>query len=211
MSLFVTFEGPEGCGKTTQIAQLAEFLRGCGYEVITTREPGGTHIGDQVRDILHSLDNKAMRAPTELLLYCASRAQLVADVIRPQIERGGIALSDRYADSSLAYQGYGRGIDLSTLRSILDFATGRLRPDLTLLLDVDVEEGLRRRRGSGGEWNRLDQETIEFHHRVRDGYLRLAHAEPDRWVTIDAARSVEDVQAEIRAMVEKRLHAKRKT
>jgi dTMP kinase len=207
VSLFVTFEGPDGCGKTTQIAQLAEGLRGAGRDVIATREPGGTPIGDQVRDILHAPGNRSMRATTELLLYCASRAQLVGDVIRPHLARGGIVLSDRYADSSLAYQGYGRGIELGTLRAILDFATGGLRPDLTLLLDLSVEEGLRRRRGSGGEWNRLDQETIEFHRRVREGYLSLARAEPDRWVTVDAARAVDEVQKEIRAEVEKRLGA----
>ncbi len=215
VSLFVTFEGPDGCGKTTQIAQLAEWLRGAGHEVIDTREPGGTHIGDQVREILHAPDNRSMRSTAELLLYCASRAQLVGDVIRPYLERGGIVLSDRYADSSLAYQGYGRGIDLGTLRVILDFATGGLRPDLTLLLDLSVEEGLRRRKGSGGEWNRLDQETIEFHRRVREGYLTLARAEPDRWVVVDAARDVDEVQMKIRAAVEARLavseNARRKT
>ena len=205
MSLFVTFEGPDGCGKTTQVAQLAECLRGEGYDAITTREPGGTAIGDQVREVLHSPGNRSMRPATELLLYCASRAQLVDEVIRPHLERGGIVLSDRYADSSLAYQGYGRGLDLDPLRAILAFATGGLRPDLTLLLDVGVEEGLRRRKGSGGEWNRLDQETIEFHRRARQGYLSLARAEPDRWVIVDAARSVEDVQASVRAEVEKRL------
>lgn len=205
MSLFVTFEGPDGCGKTTQIAQLAEWLRGAGHDVIATREPGGTHIGDQVREILHAPDNRSMRSTAELLLYCASRAQLVGDVIRPHLERGGIVLSDRYADSSLAYQGYGRGIDLGTLRAILDFATGGLRPDLTLLLDISVDEGLRRRRGGGGEWNRLDQETIDFHRRVREGYLSLARAEPDRWVAVDAARAVHEVQREIRAAVEERL------
>ena len=205
MSLFVTFEGPEGCGKTTQIARLAAWLSERGYDVITTREPGGTRIGDQIREILHSLDNRSMRPEAELLLYNASRVQLVGEVIGPHLERGGLVLSDRYADSSLAYQGYGRGLDLNTLRSIIGFATGNLRPDLTLLLDLEVEEGLRRRRGSGGEWNRLDQETIEFHRRVRQGYLSLAQAEPSRWVRLDASRSVDAVQEAVRAEVEKRL------
>lgn len=207
MSLFVTFEGPDGCGKTTQIASLAEWLRGAGHDVIATREPGGTLIGDQVRAILHAPDNRSMRPTAELLLYCASRAQLVEDVIRPHLGRGGIVLSDRYADSSLAYQGYGRGIDLGALRAVLDFATGGLRPDLTLLLDVNVEEGLRRRKGSGGEWNRLDQETLDFHRRAREGFLALAHAEPERWVVIDAGREPGEVQAEVRAAVEERLRA----
>jgi len=211
VSLFITFEGPEGCGKTTQSARLAESLRAAGCAVIATREPGGTHIGDQVREILHTPDNRSMLPASELLLYCASRAQLVGEVIRPQLRRGGIVLSDRYADSSLAYQGYGRGIDLETLRTLLDFATGGLRPDLTFLLDLAVEEGLRRRRGSGGEWNRLDQEAIEFHRRVRDGYLALARAEPERWVMVDAAREVEEVQRVIRAEVEERLNPLRNT
>ncbi|MGH2593044.1 MAG: dTMP kinase [Anaerolineae bacterium] len=210
MSLFVTFEGPDGCGKSTQIARLAECLRAEGYDVVATREPGGTAIGDQVREVLHTPRNRSMRPVTELLLYCASRAQLVDEVIRPHLDRGGVVLSDRYVDSSLAYQGYGRGLDLDRLRAILDFATGGLRPDLTLLLDIEVEEGLRRRKGSGGEWNRLDQETIGFHRRAREGYLSLAQAEPDRWVIVDAARSVEDVQADIRAEVVKRLAVQRR-
>ena len=209
VSLFVTFEGPDGSGKTTQVARLAERLRAAGHDVIATREPGGTRIGDQVRAILHTPENRSMRPVTELLLYCASRAQLVSEVIRPHLERGGIVLSDRYADSSLAYQGYGRGIDLAPLRAILAFATDGLRPDLTLLLDLDAEEGLRRRRGSGGEWNRLDQEAVAFHTRVREGYLALAHAESDRWVVIDAARGADEVQGDIRAEVEKRLRVKR--
>lgn len=208
MSLFVTFEGPDGCGKTTQVARLAEWLRGAGHDVIATREPGGTLIGDQVRAILHSPDNRSMRPTAELLLYCASRAQLVGEVVRPHLEQGGVVLSDRYADSSLAYQGYGRGIDLSALQAVLDFATGGLRPDLTLLLDVNVEEGLRRRKGSGGEWNRLDQETLDFHRRAREGFLALARAEPERWVVIDAARGPDEVQAEIREEVTKRLRLK---
>ena len=209
MSLFVTFEGPEGCGKTTQVAQLAESLRSRRHDVIATREPGGTSIGDQVREILHSPGNRSMRPAAELLLYCASRAQLVADVIQPHLERGGIVLSDRYADSSIAYQGYGRGLDRDALRTIITFATNGLRPDLTLLLDLAVEEGLRRRRDGGGEWNRLDQEALDFHRRVREGYLLLAKAEPDRWVIVDAARGVDRVQAHIREIVEQKLAAGR--
>lgn len=211
MSLFITFEGPEGSGKTTQIERLAEWLRDCGYDVIATREPGGTPIGDEIREVLHALRNRAMQPTTELLLYCASRAQLVSEVIRPHLARGGIVLSDRYADSSIAYQGYGRGLDLDALRSIVAFATGGLRPDLIVLLDIDVEEGLRRRQGSGGEWNRLDQEATDFHRRVREGFWQLARAGPDRWAVIDAARSADAVQAEIRSEVEKRLRAKRET
>ena len=205
MSLFVTLEGPEGCGKTTQIARLAGWLRDLGYDVLATREPGGTSIGDQVRDILHAPGNRSMQPAAELLLYNASRAQLVAEVIRPHLARGGIVLSDRYADSSIAYQGYGRGLDLDALRAIVGFATGGLRPDLILLLDVEVEEGLRRKRGGGGEWNRLDQEPIDFHRRAREGFLSRARQEPERWVIVDAARGVDEVQADIRQVVASRL------
>ena len=205
MSLFVTLEGPEGCGKTTQIARLAGWLRDLGYDVLATREPGGTSIGDQVRDILHAPGNRSMQPAAELLLYNASRAQLVAEVIRPHLARGGIVLSDRYADSSIAYQGYGRGLDLNALRAIVGFATGGLRPDLVLLLDVEVEEGLRRKRGGGGEWNRLDQEPIDFHRRAREGFLSRARQEPERWVIVDAGRGVDEVQADIRQVVASRL------
>jgi dTMP kinase len=203
--LFITFEGPDGSGKTTQIVRLAEFLCAAGYEVLSTREPGGTSIGDQIREVLHALENEAMLPPTELLLYSASRAQLVGEVIRPHLARGGIVISDRYADSTLAYQGYGRGLDLDALRAITAFATGNLRPDLTILLDITAEEGLRRRKDGGGEWNRLDQEALEFHARVREGYHALAQSDPQRWVALDAARDADEVQAEIRRVVQERL------
>ena len=147
--MFITIEGPEGSGKTSQLAELAEYLTQKGYPVLTTREPGGTHIGDQIRAILSSLDNTDMRPRTEILLFQASRAQLVDQIIRPHLEEDGVVLSDRYADSTLAYQGYGYQADLNKLRAIIDFATGGLKPDITLLLDVDVEEGLRRRQRDG--------------------------------------------------------------
>lgn len=203
--MFITFEGPDGSGKTTQIARLVEYLCAAGYAVLSTREPGGTSIGDQIREVLHALKNDAMLASTELLLYSASRAQLVGEVIRPHLERGGIVISDRYADSTLAYQGYGRGLDLEALRAVTAFATGNLRPDLTILLDMSVEEGLQRRKHGGGEWNRLDQEAVEFHARVRKGYHTLAQSDPHRWVVIDAAREADEVQREIRRVVEERL------
>lgn len=145
--MFITFEGSDGSGKTTQIRLAAEWLREQGHEVLLTREPGGTSIGDRVRALLleHSGES-AMQPRTELLLFCASRAQLVAEVIRPWLTQGGIVLCDRYADSTLAYQGYGHGLDLPTLRTILDFATASLKPDLTIFLDLDPELGLIRRR-----------------------------------------------------------------
>lgn len=186
---------------------LAEFLRRQGYPVLTTREPGGTQIGDQVREILSNLDNTAMHPRTEILLFQSSRAQLVEQIIRPHLDAGEIVLCDRYADSTIAYQGYGHRIDLDRLREIVTFATGGLKPDLTLLLDIDVQEGLRRRE-RGGEWNRLDAYALEFHRRVRAGYHALVAAEPQRWVVIDAARPAQEVQAQIREVVCARLGVK---
>jgi len=202
--VFITLEGPDGGGKTTQASLLAEFLSRRGCDVIATREPGGTAIGDQVRQILSSLENTAMHPRTEILLFQASRAQHVEQVIRPHLAKGGIVVCDRYADSTLAYQGYGHQVDLERLRLIVDFATGGLKPDLTLLLDIDVEEGLRRRTNSG-EWNRLDAYALAFHRRVRQGYFELARQEPGRWVTVDANRPAEQVQEELREVVIQRL------
>ena len=205
VELFITLEGPDGSGKTTQARLLAEWLRKQGYDVVLTREPGGTHIGDQIRAVLHDPRNTEMDARTEILLYSASRAQHVAQRIRPTLAAGKIVISDRYADSTLAYQGYGRGLDLEILRAITAFATGGLTPDLTLYLDVAPQEGLQRRRLGGEEWNRLDAEALEFHRRVRAGYMELVRQEPERWAVIDGARSVEEVQAEIRALVQAKL------
>jgi dTMP kinase len=205
MSLFITFEGPDGSGKTTQVKRLAEYLSGRGCDVLAVREPGGTSIGEQIRDVLHSLANQEMRPQAEILLYCASRAQLVGQVIRPHLQSGGVVICDRYADSTLAYQGYGRKLDLPTLRTILDFATGSLRPDITFYLDIDAEEGLRRRKVSGGEWNRMDDLAVEIHRRVRAGYLEMVAQEPARWVVMDGAREAETIAGEIREIVERRL------
>ena len=205
MSLFITFEGPEGSGKTTQVKRLVEYLQDRGCAVLSVREPGGTSISEQIRDVLHSLANREMQPRTEILLYCAARAQLVGQVIQPHLQSGGLVLCDRYADSTLAYQGYGRGLDLPTLRMILDFATGGLRPDLTLYLDIDVGAGLKRKRTSGDEWNRMDDLEIEFHRRVRNGYLEMMAQEPARWVVVDAARDAEAIAGDIREIVEKRL------
>jgi dTMP kinase len=155
--------------------------------------------------VLHDTANTEMAATAEVLLYSASRAQLVSQSIRPALAAGEVVLCDRYADSTLAYQGYGRGLDLKALLSLTEFATGGLKPDLTLLLDLDVTDGLARRQSQGEEMNRLDLETLEFHNRVRQGYHALAAAEPDRWVIVDAAQSPESVQAALRAAVERRL------
>lgn len=205
--MFITLEGPDGSGKSMQIGELAEFIRSHGFEVITTREPGGTAIGDQIREVIMRMDNKAMNPRTEILLFCAARAQIVAEVIRPNLEKGVVVLSDRYADSTLAYQGYGHRVDLSILRNILSFVTGGLTPDLTLLLDVDVEKGLSRRHTGGGEWNRLDDYELAFHKRVRDGYLELAAAEPQRWKLIDAGLPPQQVQEALQKAVLAKLNS----
>jgi dTMP kinase len=204
MSLFITLEGPDGGGKSTQARLLVEHLAARGLPALLTREPGGTPIGDQIRRTLMDLGNTGMYPRTEILLFSASRAQIVHEVIRPRLEAGAVVVCDRFYDSTLAYQGYGHGLDLTALRAITDFATGGLRPDLTFLIDLPAEDGLRRRR-RGGQWNRLDAYDLAFHQRVRQGYFDLAAAEPDRWVTVDATRPVDAVQSEIRRVVEVRL------
>lgn len=203
--MFITFEGPEGSGKTSQIILLAAYLRERGYEVVQTREPGGTSIGDQIRAVLHDVDNGEMQSVTELLLYSASRAQLVRELVQPALDAGKIILCDRYADSTIAYQGYGRGLDLEELYMLTQFATGGLKPHLTLLLDIDVERGLARRQVNGEEMNRLDLEAVSFHQKVRSGYHTLVTAEPERWVVIDADRSVDVIQKDLREVVERKL------
>ena len=209
MSLFITFEDPDGSGKTTQAQLLYEYLQERGYPVFLTHEPGGTGIGDQIREVLHSLKNTEMLPQAEILLYSASRAQLVGQVIRPHLAQGEIVLSDRYADSTLAYQGYGHGLDLQVLQVITAFATGGLKPDLTIYLDIDVEEGLRRKQAAyqagEAEWNRMDQQEIAFHRRVRQGYLQMAAAEPERWMVIEAAQPADVAHMAIRAEVEAKL------
>ncbi|MCL4879524.1 MAG: dTMP kinase [Anaerolineae bacterium] len=199
--MLITLEGPDGSGKSTQIDLLVQKLRAKGYKVVQTREPGGTPIGDEIRQVLHDLKNTAMHPHTETLLYAASRAQLVAQVIRPHLESGGIVVCDRYRDSTLAYQGYGHGLDLEALNSILAFATGNLTPDLTFYLDLSVEDGLKRRKDAADDWNRMDAMAVEFHQRVRAGYEKLIAAEPERWVRIDASQDIETIHQAILAVV----------
>jgi dTMP kinase len=207
--VFITFEGPEGGGKSTQIRLLAGWLRDRGCDTLTTREPGGTRIGDAVRALVLNPERVEMQPEAEILLYSAARAQHVGEVIRPHLARGGVVLSDRYADSTLAYQGYGRRLDLDALRMITAFATGNLKPDLTICLDLPVRDGLQRKQATASagsdDWNRIEREELEFHERVRAGYLELAQMESERWWVVDARQSVEQAQAAIRARVQQLL------
>jgi dTMP kinase len=198
--MFITLEGPECSGKTSHIPYLVEYLREKGHTVFPTREPGGTSIGEQIREVIHDLKNVEMHPRAETLLYQAARAQIVEQVIKPRLKAGEIVISDRYYDSTIAYQGYGHQQDLEQVRALVKYATGGLVPDLTVLLDVDVEEGLRRKK-KDNEWNRLDAYTVEFHQRVRAGYLEMEKAEPNRWVVIDAGRKWNIVQEELRAVI----------
>jgi dTMP kinase len=203
--MFITLEGPEGSGKTSHIPYLVEYLRKKGHIVFPTREPGGTSIGEQIREVIHNLKNVEMDPRTETLLYQAARAQIVEQVIKPRLKAGEIVISDRYYDSTIAYQGYGHQQDLEQVRALVKYATGGLVPDLTVLLDVDVEVGLGRRKQNGVEWNRMDAHEVEFYQRVRTGYLEMVKQEPSRWVVVDAGREWESVQEELRKVIEERL------
>ena len=198
--MFITLEGPEGSGKTSHIPSLVEYLREKGYRVFPTREPGGTSIGEQIREVIHELKNAEMHPITETLLYQAARAQIVEEVIRPRLETGEIVVSDRYADSTVAYQGYGHQQNIDEVHALINYATGELIPDLTILLDLQVEIGLQRKQNAD-EWNRLDAYTVEFHQRVRAGYLEMVKQNPNRWAVIDAGKDWKIVQEEIRKII----------
>lgn len=204
--MFISFEGGEGSGKTTQMAALADFLRQRGHHVLTTREPGGTPVGEKIRRVIFSELEDGVLERTEILLFQAARAQLVDRVIRPHLDSGGVVLSDRFADSTLAYQGYGYLRELEPLRNLISFATAGLTPDLTFLFDVPVEVGLARR-NKDGDVNRLDAYGPDFHHRVRRGYLEMASADPQRWVVVNAEQPPEDIQATVRKIALARLPA----
>jgi len=210
MSFFITFEGIEGCGKTTQIRLLAERLRQGGLEVVVTREPGGCPIADAIRSILLDPCNSALVPRAELLLYAAARAQHVAEIIRPALTRGGLVLCDRFTDATVAYQGFGRGLDAACIDSLNAMATDGIVPDLTILLDMPAEEGLRRARRRNTltpEEDRFERESLAFHHRVRAAYLQLAR-EQKRFVVIDADGSIETVAQRVAATVDAALGRK---
>ncbi len=194
--IFISFEGIEGTGKTIQSKLLYEYLTKKGYKVILTGEPGGTQIGEKIRELLLSIEHKGMTPLAELLLYNASRAQHIQEVILPAMSKGAIVITDRFTDSTVAYQGYGRGIDLNIINSIKKMVAAGLRPDITILLDLDVEIGLRRNRGIN-KTDRLELEDVEFHKRVRNGYLEIAAREPERIKLIDASKSIKQVQKKI--------------
>jgi len=211
---FLTFEGIEGSGKSTQIALTADHLSKHGRPATLTREPGGTPIGDQVRKILLDPANTALAPKAELLLYAAGRAQHLAEFIVPELKAGKVVLCDRFSDATLAYQGYGRGLDLELIRDLDRLVTADLRPDLTILLDIDAAAGLSRARGRNSRGGleaeaRFENEHLSFHERVRQGYLDLARQEPGRFRIVDASPPPGTVQNEIRRIVDELLSAKK--
>lgn len=203
---FIALEGPDGSGKSTQLRMLRAALDARGVDVVWTREPGGTAIGEQVRTVLHDRDNTAMLPVTEALLYSAARAQLVSEVILPALARGATVITDRYAASTYAYQGYGHGVEMRALREITALVTNGLEPDLTIYLDLEAEAGLERklkdRQAGQGEWNRMDEQALAFHRAVRTGYLALAARQPERWLVLDAGGTIETLFEQIMARIE---------
>lgn len=205
--VFITFEGIEGSGKSTQIVLLANYLAAHGRAVALTREPGGTAIGDQVRKILLDPANTALNPKAELLLYAAARAQHLEELIRPELKAGKVVLCDRFSDATLAYQGYGRKIDLEMIRALDRIVTSGARPDLTILLDIDAAAGLARARGRNSSRGleaeaRFENEDIAFHERVRRGYLALAGQEPGRFRVVAASPTPDEIQNSIRKLAE---------
>ena len=201
---FITFEGGEGCGKSTQIKLLAAALEERGYNVLQVREPGGTVVGERIRDILLAKESTALDSMAELMLYEAARAQICHEVIRPALDAGKIVLCDRFYDSTIAYQGYGRGLDVALIRKLNEAAVDGLAPDMTLMLFIDPVEGLRRAMGvtgGDGEGDRIEAAGLAFHQRVHDGFARIAMEEPDRVFVVDAQGSIEEVHVAVLARV----------
>lgn len=198
--IFITMEGPEGAGKTTITQMLGKALQQEGYQVLLTREPGGVPISEQIREVILNKDNTAMDSRTEALLYAAARRQHLVEVVMPELERGGIVLCDRFIDSSLAYQGHARGLDIEEVYNINKFAIGDMMPDATLFFDIDPEEGLRRIRSNGErEVNRLDLEALDFHKKVCEGYQFIINRWKERFIIVDAGRTINEVFEETKA------------
>lgn len=202
---FISLEGIEGSGKTTQAKLLTEHISSLGFDVLLTREPGGTAIGERIRDLL--LDNESVRMTsiTELFLYLASRAQHVRETIMPALTQGKIVICERYNDATLAYQGFGRGLDLDMITKLLEIATDKLEPDLTVVLDLDVEEGLTRASRRSNKTDRLENEDLSFHKRVRNGYIFIANKFPDRVKVLDASDTILNVHKNVKAIVDQAL------
>jgi len=201
---FISIEGIEGCGKSTQSALLKEWLEERGVGVLLAREPGGTEISEKIRDILLDPVNTDMDHRTELLLYLASRSQIVQELLSPALKEGKVVIVDRYSDSTLAYQGYGRGLQLEEILAINSFASRDLSPDLTILLDLDPERGFGRKgegTGTGKKGDRLEMETLVFHRKIRQGFLEIARNEPQRVVVVDSDRVIREVRDDIRKIV----------
>ncbi len=211
--IFITLEGPDGCGKTTHAGKIAQYLRRKGFSVVRTREPGGTTVAEKIRNILLNTDNR-MSYEAELLLYEASRADHVAKLIRPALNKGKIVICERFCDATLAYQGYGRGLNNKDIKNLNKYCTGSLKPDLTILLDVPVRVGLQRvmNTGTSGKpagMDRLEQEHISFHRRVRKGYLKIAAQEPRRVKIISSGKSISMVYDEIVKSLDKVLQKRK--
>ena len=195
--LFITFEGADGCGKTTQMKLLADYLKTQGLEVVLTREPGGKGLGERVREILLNYDGEVSDR-CESFLFLADRAQNIDIIVNPAVEQGKIVLCDRHIDSTVAYQGYGRGLDLDRIKMLNNLATNGRKPDLTIVFDIDVETSMKR---VGSEKDRMESAGIEFHNKVRNGYLEIAKEEPDRIKVVDACKTIEEVFEEVKEII----------
>ncbi len=200
--MFITLEGPEGSGKTSHIKPLTEWLTAQGHKVFATREPGGTNIGEQIRNVIHDLKNTEMHPRTETLLYQARARRLWNKSSDPNLRKERLSFRIVIMNSTIAYQGYGHQQNLEEVRLLVKYATGGLTPDLTILLDIDVEAGLKRKTQNASEWNQLDAYDVDFHRRVHAGYLEMVKQEPQRWVVIDASQSWNEVQEELRKVIE---------
>lgn len=197
--LFITFEGVDGCGKTTQMRLLSEYLESKGYEVVLTREPGAKGLGEKIREILLHY-NGEVSSKAESFLFLADRAQNIEKIVNPSVAAGKMVLCDRHTDSTVAYQGYGRGVDIDELKMLNNLAVGNRKPDITFVFDIDVETSMTR---VGKEKDRMESAGIEFFNNVRNGYLEIAKREPDRVVVVDSTRQIEAIQTDVRNIVDK--------